>query len=278
MMKKMYLAIFLIVLVAVVFCGCLSFSNTLQTSPTDSEGNIVPDNLTMANGERNPIYDIPEVPEETTPVEVTDISGETITIDVPSLSEFDILKNGSFYLKGTITDSSGVTSPMEMAITADSVFMLSDFSGASMGMLIKDEKLYMIYADKKAYLELSDSIMSMAGMDINELTGSMDELDFSKFGALADADSITEEALNGKKCQVYHFLNSDSSEKRIYMDGTKLIRMATYSSSGKFITATDVETISATVPADKAAPPSSYKAYKGVTGMFSFMTLIEDLM
>lgn len=277
-MKKMYLAIFLIILVAVVFCGCLSFSNTLTASPTDSEGNIIPEDLTDSNGQMNPIYNIPEVPEETTPVEVTDSSGETVTIDVPSLSEFDILKHGSFYLKGTMTDSAGVTAPMEMAVTADSMFMLSDFSGASMGMLIKDGKLYMIYADKKAYLELSDSIMSMAGMDINELTGSMDGLDFSKLGNLADAVSITEEAFGGRVCQVYRFDNPDGTEKRIYMDGTKLIRMATYSSSGKFITATDIESISATVPADKAAPPSSYKAYKGVTGLFSFMGLIEDLM
>lgn len=278
-MKKMYLAIFLIILVAVVFCGCLSFSNTLgNIGQTDSAGNVLPDDYTNENGEINPIYSIPEVPEETIPVEVTDSSGGTITIAVPDLSEFDILKNGSFYMKGSMTDSSGVSTPMEMAITPDSMFMLSDFSGASMGMLIRDDALYMIYADKKAYLELSESIMSMAGMDMDELTGSMDELDFSKLGNLTDADNITEEAFNGRKCQVYHFVNADGTEKRIYMDNTKLIRMATYSSSGKFLSATDIESISAAVPADKVSPPSSYKAYKGVTGMFSFMTLIEDLI
>lgn len=275
MMKKMYVAIFLVLLIVVVFCGCLSFSNTLL--PTDINGNIDNGDQLLPNGETNPIYDIPEIPEETIPVEVTDVAGDTVTIDVPALSEYDILKNGSFYMKGTVIDSSGVSAPMEMAITPSTMFMLSDFSGASMGMLIKDGTVYMIYADKKAYLELSDSIMSMAGMDIDELTESAD-FDFSKQEGLSQADSITEEACNGHSCQVYRFANEDGSEKRIYMDGTKLIRMATYSSSGKLIQAQDIELITASVPADKASPPSSYKAYKGITGMFSFMTLIEDLM
>ena len=38
---------------------------------------------------------------------------------------------------------------MEIAITPDSIYMLSDFSGASMGMLVKDETVYMVYPEKK---------------------------------------------------------------------------------------------------------------------------------
>lgn len=277
-MKKMYLAVFLILLIAVVFCGCLSFSNTL--TPSDDEetttetGNVV--STTENNG--NTSVEPPatsENEEKSTAVQTTDNSGGTSSSVAPNSSEFDILKSGTFYMKGDMVDSSGTSSPMEIAMTPSTMFVLSDFSGASMGILIKDKNVYMIYEDKKAYLELSESIMSMAGLDINELTSS-GNINFSSLGSLSDADSVEEEEYRGKTCQVYHFTDS-SGDKRIYMDGTKLMRIATYTSAGKFISSTEIDSISGTVPAGKSSPPSDYKAYKGVTGMFSFMTLIEDL-
>lgn len=179
-------------------------------------------------------------------------------------------------MKGGMTDSSGALSPMEIAMTPSSMFVLSDFNGASMGILIKDNSVYMIYEDEKAYLELSDSIMQMAGLDINELTSS-GSIDFSSLGSLSEAQSVTQEEYNGRTCQVYHFENTESGEKRIYMDGTKLVRVAMYSASGKFVSATEIDSISSSVPAGKSSPPSDYKAYKGITGMISFMTLIGDL-
>lgn len=290
-MKKMYLAIFLIVLVVFVFAGCLSFSNTLGSSMLENgeEESVVNSDTTavyVTDVQETTTYTQEDTPSqenttaENTVVEQTasqeEPSSSSVNVTVPTVSEYDILKSGNFYMKGSMIDTSGTEAPMEIAITKDSIYMLSDFSGASMGMLIKDDSVYMIYPDKQAYLELSDSIMSMAGLDIDELVSS-DSINFSSYGALSDAASITEEACNGHSCTVYHF-NVSSGESRVYMDGTKLVRLASYDSSGKFLTSTDIDTISSTVPADKSAPPSSYKAYKGVTGMFSFMTLLEDVM
>ena len=194
----------------------------------------------------------------------------------PESAEYDILRSGSFYMVGTMIDGTGTESPMEIAITPDSIYMMSDFSGAAMGMLVSNKKVYMIYPAKKAYLEMSDSLMSMAGLDISELTAS-DSLDFSTYGALSEADSVTESTINGKACQVYHF-RSDTEESRIYMDGTKLVRLASYDNNGRFITATDITLISGDIPAGMTTPPSGFKAYKGVTGMFSFMSLLEDVL
>ena len=194
--------------------------------------------------------------------------------EVPESAEYDILRSGSFYMSGTMIDSTGIESPMEIAITPDSIYMLADFSGTAMGMLIKGKKLYMIYPKKKAYLEMSESLMSMAGLDISELTSS-DALDFSTYGALSEADAVTEATHNGKVCKVYHF-RGETEESRIYIDGTKVVRLASYDNNGRFLAATDITSLSDNIPADMSAPPSGFKAYKGMTGLFSFMALLED--
>lgn len=291
----MYLAIFLIILVAFVFAGCLSFSGTLSTTTTDPADDV----FESVENDTTTVVINPAVQETTQPAgvvspevttapqaEVTQPSAENTTQgtanetpivnQAPASSEYDILKSGTFYMVGSMTDKTGLSTPMEIAITPDSIYMLSDFSGVPMGMLIKNEKLYMIYPGKKAYLELSDSIMSMAGLDMDELVSS-DNINFSSYGELSAADSVTETVYNGRTCQVYHF-NIDSGESRVYMDGTKIVSLASYDSNGKFLTSTDITSITSNVPADKSAPSSSYKAYKGVTGMFSFMTLLEGVI
>lgn len=278
-MKKMYLAVFLIILIAVVFCGCLSFSNTLIPEVEKDETTTAAENrVTQSEEVSETQADVEPESQSTAPSQnASDTEAETIDVTPPTSSEFDVLKSGTFYMKGGMTDSSGALSPMEIAMTPSSMFVLSDFNGASMGILIKDNSVYMIYEDEKAYLELSDSIMQMAGLDVNELTSS-GSIDFSSLGSLSEAQSVTQEEYNGRTCQVYHFENTESGEKRIYMDGTKLVRIAMYSTSGKFVSATEIDSISSTVPAGKSSPPSDYKAYKGITGMISFMTLIGDFV
>lgn len=287
-MKKMYLAIFLIILVVVVFAGCISFSNPVELTTIEHEDEYeVPDNNMQNNQGLYPDVNS-SLPADATTMPAADetdtsASGEgrvpqgniIENVQVPANNEYDILRGGSFYMKGTLVDSTGTSSPMEVAITPDSMFMLSDFSGAKMGLLIANETVYMIYTDKQAYLELSDSIMSMAGLDINELT-SGEQMNFGSYGNLTDADYVTEDDYNGVTCQVYHFY-TNNGETRIYMNNAELIRIATFTSSGKLTNSTEVETVSATVPADKRTPPSNYKKYKGMTGMFSFMTLLEGL-
>lgn len=290
-MKKMYLAIFLIVLAAFVFAGCLNFSNSFETSTTTDyyEDNttdiLLPPENEVTGGEQNTLPGVnatePGVEEITssensTGTEEENTSSSSGNTPAPSSSEYDYLKSGSFAMKGKMIDKTGLDSPYEVAITPDSIYMLSDFSGVPMGMLIADDTVYMVYPEKKAYLEFSDSIMKMAGLDLDELTSSAD-ISFGSYGNLSDAKKVSEAVCNGHNCKVYHF-DVASGESRVYMDGTELIRLATYDSAGKFVSSIDVDTISGTVPAEKRTPPSGYKAYKGVTGMMSFMTLLEGIM
>lgn len=300
-MKKMSLAIFLILLIAFVFAGCLSFSGTIITDTTEDdvdpsyEGVMTTDIAVIPgqSGEENSTSGGEAVSGDNTEVttsantpgqedssnapsqggeENSTSGGSTSDIVVPASNEYNILKSGTFHMVGSMIDKSGTKTPLEIAVTPDSIYMLSDFEGTDIGMLIKDEKLYMVYPEKKAYLELSDSIMDMAGFNVDELVNS-ENVNFSNFGDLTQADSVTEEVYEGHNCKVYHF-KVENGETRVYMDGTKLIRLASYTSSGKFDSSSEIQSISGTVPADKRTPPSSYKAYKGTMGAISFITLL----
>lgn len=190
-------------------------------------------------------------------------------------SEFNYLRDGTFYLQGTMTDSTGQSLPLEMAVTPNSVYMLSTFEGAAMGMLINNGTTYMIYPAEKSYLELNDETMKAMGMNPSDLISNTD-LSFSKYG-LAKADATATETVDGRECKVYIF-NSDSGSTRFFMDGDKLVRFANYDVNGKPDVVNDVSYITDQVPADKINPPADYKEYKGLTGMFSFIALLGDVV
>lgn len=190
-------------------------------------------------------------------------------------NEFEYLRNGTFYIQGTMTDSSGQSLPLEMAVTDNSVYMLSNFEGAAMGMLINDGTTYMIYPAEKSYLELNATVLKAMGMGTEDLISSAD-LDYSQY-VLANADSTIKENVNGAECTVYIY-NNTSGSTRFFMNGNKLVRFATYDANGNPDTINDVGYITDQVPADKINPPADYKEYKGITGMFSFISLLGDVV
>ena len=190
-------------------------------------------------------------------------------------NEFEYLRSGNFYIQGTMIDSSGESLPLEMAITPNSVYMLSNFEGAAMGMLINDGTTYMIYPEGKSYLELSSAVLKAMGMGSEDLISSAD-MDYSQYD-LANADSTTTENVNGAECTVYIY-NNASGSTRFFMNGNKLVRFATYDANGNPDTINEVGYITNQVPADKINPPADYKEYKGLTGMFSFISLFGDVI
>ena len=194
---------------------------------------------------------------------------------LPLANEFDYLRNGSFYLQGTMTDSFGQSLPLEMAVTPNSVYMLSNFEGAAMGILISNGTAYMIYPPEKSYLELSSAVMKAMGMTTDDLISSAD-LDYSKYD-LANADATATETVNGVECTVYLFKEAFGST-RFFMNGCQLVRFGSYDLFGHPDTVNDIGYITDQVPADKINPPADYKEYKGLTGMFSFIGLLSDVV
>ena len=191
---------------------------------------------------------------------------------LPTGTEMDHLCDGRYYLRGTVTDSSGPL-PLEMAVTPKGVYMLTDFDGVAMAMLINGKTTYLLYPDGKACLELSSTVMKAMGLSASDLIDSA-ELDYSTYD-LNKADDVFTEEVNGAACRVYVFNNSNGST-RFYLNGAKLVRFGIYDAAGRPDTVNDIDFITDQVPADKIDPPADYKKYRGLTGMFAFIRLLED--
>jgi len=269
----------------------------LDVPVTDSSGEIV----TAEDGSwvtTREYYEVPvstEAPQTTAPAatagnqttqagnqsqqtNVATTQGSNGSVPLPSsgATEYDILRSGTFYLKGTMNDGSSVL-PLEMAVTPNTVYMTSSMDGVNVGILVDaNKKVYMMLNDKKTYLEMSDAVMKYMGMSADELVSS-DSVDFSKYQPLDKADAVNDTTINGVACKEYIFEDSTGST-RVYMNGTKLIRFANYDTAGKLSTSSDVTTITSNVPANKMSPPSDYKGYSGITGLLGFMGQMADLM
>ena len=186
-------------------------------------------------------------------------------------NDYDVFRSGTFYIKGSMRDSEGVN-PLEMAITPDSIYMLTKFENVDMGILVSGKNTYLIYPAGKAYLELSSTVMKLMGLDTDELISS-DDLGFADMEDLSKAERTSQATLNGKNCTVYEFTKEDGLVSKVYMSGTTLVGLESVE-NGTVVTATYIDSITANVPADKKAPSSAYEK----KSVFEFMGLLTDVM
>lgn len=189
----------------------------------------------------------------------------------PTVNEYDVFRSGTFYARGSMVDSEG-SNPLEMAITPDSIYMLTKFESTDMAILVSKGKTYMIYPAGKAYLEMSSVVMNMMGLDTDELISSGD-LGFSDMEPLSKAVGTSKATKNGKDCTVYDFNKEDGSVSKVYMAGNKLVAIESVE-NGKVVSATYIDSITASVPADKTTPSAGYEK----KSIFEFMSLLTDVL
>lgn len=195
----------------------------------------------------------------------------------PANSEFNIIIGKAFYITGKSIDSDGTVTPLEIAKTDKSLYMLSDFDGIEMGALINGETAYMICPEKKAYLEITASLRKTMGIDDAGMFD-ISSYSFSDLGGLDKADNVEQGYdFQGASCTAYTF-NREKSKTVFCMNGDRLLGFITANSDGTEPVTTVVTKISADVPADRIEPSSEYKGYKGVVGAIRFMAAvgIED--
>ncbi len=200
-------------------------------------------------------------------------SGADKNSATPAKTEFDIIVSDVFYITGKTIDEAGTVAPLEIAKTADSLYMLSDFDGTEMGALINGDTAYMICPDKKAYLEITASLRKTMGIDDSEMFDTA-SCSFSDLVSLANAEKTEQNVgFQGATCTAYSFTR-EKSRSVFYMNGSKLVGFLTENLDGTEPVITVVSSITADVPADRKAPSSEYKGYKGVIGAVRFMAAV----
>ena len=184
-------------------------------------------------------------------------------------TEYDIYRTGHFYVKGTVTDNDGATNPMELAITDGSVYMLTAASGVKMGVMAGGGKTYLVSPENKAYVELSNTVMSMLGLDASKLTVPS-TFNFSDMSPLSEAAECNDATLNGVACKEYVFRTASGKKNCVYMDGTRLLQTDMFNADGSLYNRMTFESVSAEIPADRIAPPTYYEK-KGLLGFISLI-------
>ena len=299
-MKKTLSIICVIAAVVMAFTGCLSFSSNLLDETTLQTGNettafpenttvadstgIVPENTTSVSGVESttnaPVVEnttSTPVVENTTNAPVLENTTNAPVVEnttnapvVQTKSDYDILRGGVFYCKGTMVDSAG-TVPMEMAFSGNAVYVTAAIDGINVGMLFNDKDVYMINVDKKTYMEVGDTLLKTLEMDREEMLKSMD-FGFASFGNLEEADEKTAAQVNGAACDCYVFRNDNGSMTHIYMNGNTLKGFASADSSGKVISANYIDYFTGEVPNYMIDPSVAFTKQNMVTFMAGLMS------
>lgn len=242
-----------------------------STATTSANGGNSQTGTTSANGRTEATTSSKNGKTEATTSSTGSKTETTTNASSSSVNQYDIFRSGTFYAKGSMKDSEGST-PLEIAITPKSIYMVTKMENIDMGILVNDGKTYLMYPAEKTYLEMSSTIMSMMGLDTDDLISS-DDLGFSDLEPLSKADKTETGTFNGKSCTVYTFTNDDGTSSKVYMSGNTLLGLETVS-GGSVVSATYFDYITGTVPADKITPPANYTK----SGIFDFMSLLTEVM
>ena len=191
-------------------------------------------------------------------------------------TEYDIMRSGTFFLRGSMNDGREVT-PLALAVKADdgTMYMESTMDNATMGFLITSKKILLLNTQSKTYCEVGgvlQSILKEAGMPTQEeMQAKIKEMGFTEMPPLAEASSVEDGAVNGTPCKVYTFNKEDGGATKVYLNGAKLLCFERTLKSGKLDSATYVTEISGTVP---ELPPKDFEKQN----VLSFMTSMESLI
>ncbi len=236
-----------------------------QNEPTSSVTQAAPADVPAADTQ-------PAVTESAEPVSVPQPEVTTAAPQAESaFTEYDIYRTGKFYVKGTVTDKDGETNPMELAVTDDSIFMLTAASGVQLGVLIGGGKTYLVSPQNKMYIELNGMVMSVLGMDAKSLSAP-ENFNFSDMRPLSEAETVKDAELNGVKCREYIFAPVQGKTTHVYMDGTRLLQTEMFSEDGTLYNRMVFDVVSAEIPSDRVAPPTYYSK----AGLLKFMQAVTS--
>lgn len=201
----------------------------------------------------------------------------SVGLPIEELTQFDKLRKGTFCFTAAVTQEDGTVGDVELASTPNSLYLRSEIDGRELGVLIKKDTVYLISDEESAYLHLTSALLDNLGMSVNDFTKAR-ELDFSKYDP-AKAFSVTDAVYGGAACKDYIFRDIHEDGSVVYMhfleNGSELLGFYTMDGSGKILTETKITSFSSSVPAERKNPPAEYTAYEGLSGMFTFLGLLD---
>ena len=291
-----------------LLAGCLQFQNKLNLAelpapagenqqavfdapdewPDDNLGDVMPEDL-AAEPAAEPSEPASDATDETTPTQtdetaapsdapaqdVTAAPGMSVAEYVSKLgqTQYDILRSNRFSMVATTTNGNEVTK-MKMALGDNKTYVVSEIEdGIEVGMYIVGDKTYIYYPKGKKYMELTDAVASMIGIDSKQFTSMADSMGFDMLPLLSTAQSMENTTLKGTSCKVFHFGKQSTNGKYLnaYLSGRKLLRLEYLDDNRNITSAMDFTSISSGFP---QMPPSGYTK----TNVAAFVALLAKDM
>lgn len=165
--------------------------------------------------------------------------------DLPvAMDDRQILGSTQYMLIGRV-EAEGRSTPYKIARSGERVAMYTDYNGNQLGIIILEDKVYILSANDKMYLEVSKELLK-------ENTDDADMLDMFTGSAL-DRDSKVVQTLNqAEDGVVYDVVVYETGEKDYLLGGTII---KTVAPDGGVLY---YDSVSAVVPSSVFTPPADY--------------------
>lgn len=186
------------------------------------------------------------------------------------IAQIELIYSDSFYFSGSLTDESGETTQMEMALKDGNSYMGANMQGITVGFMKVGTDYYMVYPDGECALALDEEVCAEMDIDPTEMSLESNSLDF---GVLNDELLIsTDDAMvDTKKATCRTYMQDSGALVKTYISDGYLIRVQLEDAQGTVLRVYNFDILTDVVPEDKVSLPSGYKLYSGTVGMMSFM-------
>lgn len=210
-----------------------------------------------SSGENQP----DELPDESSAVSAENIENVSAAVPETDFPEMNFIMNasegekiqayiaGNYYISA-VMNADDVATEMKFAINGNDFYTTSDIEGMNLGIMFKNEKIYLINNTQKKYIDL-DSIMTMIGgqtdFDMSEITAMTEVLDLSTYN-FYDFDQ-TQVDFNGQTATCYKYYADEISIHFYFVDGE--LRQVDYGDAdGVVTTSININEFSPTIPSD----------------------------
>ena len=180
--------------------------------------------------------------------------GATVTVTQPNtadkqqadaaVEQIKAFMDLTFYMDGAFYGD-GMGTSTEMAVRGEDYEITANLDGIEIGIMKLGDKMYMKRIATKQYVEMSDAVLKLIGMNAEDLAIPLEKMDFDATTPV----SVYDVTIGGKKGVCYTYANDENLIKFYAADGD-LKQVEIVGLDGKVNTTMEMKTFSTTYPAD----------------------------
>lgn len=222
----------------------------------DDEGREIINDVFVPIGENTTVP--PNVSQDGNQSQAPTVTGQ-ISDPASSLSAIktiaDAFNAGRFHLVSDMGDGTKT----DLMIYDGNMRVDMPFEGSVMAMLVLGDEFYLLNPEKKTYMTLSKSLMSMFGMNLDDLNIADDLKDnFVKVFQTGGTPEVSTVSLDGQVVTLYAYKNTGGETVKIYLKDSSPVRIESFKADGSSSLNMSIESFNPNIKAEDINVLSSY--------------------